>query len=94
MGEPCPKKNAGIFSGVEGKDSSAAFHSASVLGTRVAAVVDIGRNCLSVDVRVSTSEKRARTKARTVIRNARRILEDIRARMRAVSMSIMQGRTW
>ena len=35
IGEPCPKKNAGIFSGVDGSASRAAFHSASVFGIEV-----------------------------------------------------------
>ena len=33
MGDPWPKKNAGIFSGVAGRLARAAFHSSSVLGT-------------------------------------------------------------
>lgn len=63
MGEPCPKKKAGILSGVEGKDSSAAFHSASVLGTVGAGVevlvVDIERKRESVDESVGIRGKRA-----------------------------------
>ena len=35
MGDPWPKKNAGIFSGVAGRLARAAFHSSSVLGTEI-----------------------------------------------------------
>lgn len=48
MGDPWPKKKAGIFSGVAGRESRAAFHSSGVVGTagaeRVVPLVDIPEN--------------------------------------------------
>lgn len=50
MGDPCPKKNAGIFSGVDGNSARAARHSASVRGMEGASVPSCEVVSVAVDM--------------------------------------------
>ena len=80
MGEPCPKKNAGILSGVEGSASSAVRHSGCVLGNGDAVLlvgVDIVWKANDGKKRFSGSLNRMTAEAMESARRKRYVLRGI-----------------